>query len=323
MANHKPYEKVERWDHEEEVMGITDGLIYIMEKIDGANAQVCQGDDDYIYVGKRSATVGRAKNEDKWPFEIQEEFRGLPKYIFEDSRFRKFFEDTKEKYILFGEWLIKHTVNYDAEFMSRFWIFDVYDREEHRYLKYPEYAEPLLEPYHLDFIKVIDALENPTMDQLLNLVQDEKKIPKSDFGADRIEGLVYKNYDFINRFGNNVYMKATTKDFHELHRVVMGGAKRLENPEMYLIHKYQTVARMDKMYNKMVDDAPHNTLSMRNISEFMNRVIHDLFDEDAWNMFMRDKSVKRVRFDMGVLRKVSMAMSKNWFIDKLRQRGTD
>ncbi|NIM45365.1 MAG: hypothetical protein GTO54_07020, partial [Nitrososphaeria archaeon] len=252
--------------------------------------------------------------------EIKDEFRGLPKYIFDDKRIRKFFAETKEKYILYGEWLIKHTVNYDPEFMNRFWIFDVYDKEEHRYLKYPEY-EDMLVTEKLDYIPVILTITDPTMDILLRMVREKEHTPKSGFGADAIEGLVYKNYDFINRFGNNVYMKAVTKDFYEIHRTVMGGAGKRIDPEVYLIHKYQTPARMEKMYHKMVDD--HGTLQMKHIPEFMNRVLHDLFVEDAWNMFMRDKSVKKLRFDMGTLRKVSYAMSKNWYIDKLRQRGTD
>ena len=201
MANFKEYEKVVRWDHEDEVEGITNGLVYIMEKIDGCNAQASQGKDDFIYVGKRSCVVGRAKNEDnyttKMPVEIGDEFRGLPKYIFEDARIRKFFKDTKDKYLLFGEWLVKHTVNYEQEFMSRFWIFDVYDKEKHKYVMYPDYADDLLEPYGLDYIKIFDLIENPTMDRLLDLVKNEKLIPKSNFGADCIEGLVFKNFAFI------------------------------------------------------------------------------------------------------------------------------
>lgn len=224
------------------------------------------------------------------------------------------------RYILYGEWLVKHKVNYDPEFMNRFWIFDVYDNKEHDYMKYPDYYDWLL-TYNLDVIPTYLSITDPTMDMLMRMVQEEKHTPKSNYGAVTIEGLVYKNYDFVNRFGNKVYMKAVTKDFYEVHRTVMEGARKTSDPEMYLVHKYQTPARMDKMYHKLVDD--HGSLQMKNVSEFMSRVLYDLFTEEAWNMFMKDKSVKKAKFDMALLRKVSMAMSKNWFVDRLRQRGTD
>lgn len=323
MANFRKYDKVHRWDHEDEITGINVGTVYIQEKIDGANAQVCQGDDGYLYVASKNRNLARAKNEDKWPFEIMDGFRGFPQYTFEDKRIRKFFEETKDKYILYGEWLVKHTVNYPAAFTNRFWIFDVYDREEHKYIEFPDYYAWLAIEYGLDVINTIGNIINPSMDQLLDMVRNEKEIPKSMFGAETIEGLVFKNYQFKNGYGRTVYMKAVTKDFHEVHHAIMG-TNRYDSPEVYVVSKYQTVPRMEKVYQKMIDEVTgsESGLEMRNIPEFLNRVLHDFFTEEAWNMFMRDKRVSKKSFNMLAIRKVSMAKSKNWFIGKLQQRLT-
>jgi len=315
MPKHREYEKVERWDHADEIDGINIGTVHISEKIDGANAQVFQDEEGYIHVGSRTRLLARAKNEEEWPFEIRDSFRGLPEYIFKNKKIRGFLKDNPDLR-LYGEWLVKHTINYSPEFQNRFWIFDVFDHNEDKFTPFWDYYKWIEDNYGLDMIGLVDELENPSMEELLDMVRNKERIPKSEFGAETIEGLVFKNYAFVNRYGRCAYMKAVTQDFHEIHHTIMG-ANKYDDPEVYLISKYQPVARMGKIYNKLKDD--HGILSMRNVPEFMERVLHDVITEDAWNMFMKDKKVRGRSFDMKALRKLSQAKSKNWLVAKLQE----
>lgn len=323
----RKYEKVERWDHQDEIEGINIGTIHIQEKIDGANGSVWHDIDNsrtnWICVGKRSAMIGRAnmnveldpintQNTHHW--EIKDDFRGFPKHIFSNKAYFQFFRDNPA-IRLYGEFLVKHTVIYAPEYMKRFWIFDVYNNEDNCFLPY-DYYVPILQQYNLDFIPEIMVLENPHMETLLDMVRVNAETPESSFGAETIEGLVYKNYGFQNRYGRNVYMKAVTKEFREVHHAIMG-SNRFDPPEVYLANKYLQVARMEKIYNKMKDDNP--VLQMRDIPQFIERCLHDMIVEDSWQMLYKDKKMKKKKIDLYALRKVVGAKSKNWFITKLQK----
>jgi len=306
----RKYHKVERWDHKDEVEGLNKGTVHIQEKIDGANGQV-YFHEDYLYVGKRSGVVGKTNS---YSFTIIDEFRGFPKTIFQNKAYKNFF--LKYPYLrLYGEWLVKHTVIYSPENLKRFWIFDVYNDKEERFLKYEEYI-PILEEFHLDFIPVIEIKQNPTMQELLDMVKVKNKIPKSSFGAETIEGLVYKNYDFVNRYGRCVYMKAVTKDFREIHHLVMG-ANKYDTPEVYIAAKYLTTVRMEKIFKKMIDEK--NILTMKDIPEFIEKSYHDVITEDAWQIFGKNKKFRNAKISIYDLRKAITDKARNWFISKLQE----
>lgn len=308
---HRKYEKVERWDHEE-IEGINKGVVHIQEKIDGANGQVFY-EEDCIYVGSRTRILAKY-NIKKNNAEIIDEFRGFPKYVFQNENIKKFFIKYPT-YRLYGEWLVKHIVIYEPNYLSRFWIFDIFDDESNRFLTYEEW-EPIVKSLNLDFIPVIKILTNPTMKELLDMVKIDSKMPNSGFGAQRIEGLVYKNFDFVNKFGKSPYMKAVTKEFLEIHHAIMG-SNRFDPPEVYIADKYIAIPRMRKIFEKMKETK--TKIEMKDIPEFMERVYHDLLQEDSWSMFGRDKKLKNLKIDFRQLRKVVGNKAKNFFISTLRE----
>jgi len=220
---------------------------------------------------------------------------------------------------LYGEWLVKHTVNYDPKYMNTFWVFDVYDDVAHRYLEYKDY-QPVLEKFGLPYIREIMVLDNPSFNDLLDLVRKDEQRPNSGFGAERIEGLVFKNYQFINRFGNNLYMKIVTKEFREVHHAVMGATRR-DDVELQLVAKYLQPPRMEKMYQKLLD-AVSQVPTMADVPQFMGMVYHDLLTEDAWQMFAHDKLVRRSRgvVDFTLLKRYSDMKARNWFVCRLQER---
>lgn len=310
----KKYDKVERWDHKDEIEGINIGEVYIQEKIDGANAQVFFH-DGHICIGKRSDIVARI-NVEYDTLQVKEEFRGLPDYIFKDRKCYKNLFKYYPEWRLYGEWLVKHTVIYGDIFINKFYVFDIYDENEQRFLQPDDYFH-ILDQFYISFIPLFYKLENPSMDELLDLTRKIEKIPKSNFGAEMIEGLVYKNYDFINRYGRNVFMKAVTKEFLEVNKLVFT-SKKDDLVETQIISKFLTPTRMEKVYQKMKDE--HEILNIKYIPEFMNRCLHDLITEDCWDIMFRDKIIKRSKGILNVfeLRNQCNLKSKNYFISRLQ-----
>jgi hypothetical protein len=316
----KKYGRVSRWDHKEEIDGINEGRVHIFEKIDGSNASVWLSEDKqgkWVNIGKKTGFLGRGHMDiERW-WMINEDFRGLPKYVLNNKAFYIFFRDFPH-YRLYGEWLVKHTIRYPEIFLNRLWIFDIMDDDTGLFLPYDTFV-PILEKYRIDYIPRIETVDNPDMGKLLDRVRVKAEIPESEFGAETIEGLVYKNYDFRNFKGELKFMKAVTKEFREKHTLVMGGSMKDVPMETYLTAKYLTHARMEKIFYKMVDDRNGGLPKMDDIPEFLEKCLYDLFDEDAWNMFMKDKRVRKKSFQPFQFRKTVSVRAREWFIDKLQK----
>ncbi len=89
-------------------------------------------------------------------------------------------------------------------------FFDVYDDDRQHYLK-PEDYEQELRDLGATVNPQMAVLTNPTMEQLEELVKTNKYL--IDEHVDQIgEGIVLKNYEFINRFGRHCYGKIVASE---------------------------------------------------------------------------------------------------------------
>ena len=113
---------------------------------------------------------------------------------------------------VYGEWLIKNQISwYKADAWHKFYIFDVYDDDLRRYLRPEEYQQELID-LGATVIPQLAIIENPTMEQLEELIKTNKYLINDDI--DKIgEGIVLKNYDFINRFGHHCYGKLVANEY--------------------------------------------------------------------------------------------------------------
>lgn len=311
------YPKIIRWDKPEFVAEVLHGEVWIYEKIDGANGSTwCREEngDPWIHVASHYNHIASTKLEyHNWPWLIKDNFRDFPKHIFETPAYRAFFK-TYPNLRLYGEWLVKHTVIYGMQYIRNFYVFDVMD-ENDQFL-HPDNYIHILKSFNIPYLVPLQVMQKPTMKELLAMVEDEKLMPVSDYGAEQIEGLVFKNYEFMNT-EKGCYMKAVTKDFREVSRVVMG-ASRHDPIEVYLVARYQTVARMEKIWHKMCDEHNLEALNMTHIKEFMGRVFGDLWEEESWNMFIKNKHVRKQQVCPGEVRNLSSKKAKNWFIERKR-----
>jgi hypothetical protein len=118
MSVFHSYEKVERLE-KEECDGVLNGMCYIFEKIDGANAQIyIDTETAELAFCSRNRVLGVGDN-----LISGDSFRGFAQWVKDHSeQLLKFFK-LYPKAILMGEWLVKHTVAYEPGFYQNFTHF--------------------------------------------------------------------------------------------------------------------------------------------------------------------------------------------------------
>ncbi|MFQ5531026.1 MAG: RNA ligase family protein, partial [Candidatus Nanoarchaeia archaeon] len=181
----RKYPKIFRIGTEEtkEILTEPDDCIYIEEKIDGANVRFqIQGGE--LVLGSRNVILDEPKHQ----------WSKIYDYLFQ--RFKKMElinEDglicIPNSYVFFGEFCIKHSINYDWEKMPLFLGFDIWDEEKGIFLS-AEKARYIFSKIGLEFVPIVDILQVREISKI-----DENMIPMSKFYNGKAEGIVLKNYN--------------------------------------------------------------------------------------------------------------------------------
>ena len=202
MTLWQKYQHVERMDADNvEVQGLLDGKVYIQPKIDGTNTSVWMENGGLCF-GKRSQVMGEGDDN-----------RGVKAKYQNDPRYIAFFNEHPDV-ILYGEWLVKHTISsYLADAWNKLYIFDVCreDEEGHiiEWIPYETYSK-WLDAHGIDYIPVMAVVENPTIDSLKEYVENNHYLlPEGQVG----EGIVIKRYDYANPYGRTTWGKIVRTAF--------------------------------------------------------------------------------------------------------------
>jgi len=115
---------------------------------------------------------------------------------------KKFFEKHPNKR-LFGEWLVKHTIQYKETAYKQMFLFDI--MFENNFLPQIE-VEKIAYEFDFNYPQIFGTFENPTEERI------KKFVGKSNLG-DKGEGIVIKNLGFKNKFGDLCYAKIVTQKF--------------------------------------------------------------------------------------------------------------
>lgn len=285
MKEFAKYQHIERFGHDK-VADINLGLCHIFSKIDGANASVWLGDDGKIHAGSRKK-------------ELSEEFdnHGFYKYITQDKRIRDLL-NARPELRLFGEWLVPHTLKiYRFDAWRKFYVFDVtYFTPEMgiRHMPYDIYKD-LLDQYELDYLAPIAIIKNPTYDRLVDLL--DKTMDLIEDGKGPGEGIVIKNYDFINQYGRTTWAKIVRAEFKEEFHKAMGPPNIKEKGilEENIARDYITEAMVDKVYANIVNE--QGEWKSQYIPRLLSTVFHDLVNEEIWTIIKKYKN-PTIHFDM-------------------------
>lgn len=282
----------------EETDGILNGLVNVTEKLDGANLSVWLGDGGEIRVGSRNNDLTGNGNE----------FNGAVKYCNTHPGIKKFFEMEGAKDLrLYGEWLVRHTLAYNETAYKKLYVFDIYDELTQSYFP-QETVQLMCSRLGIDTVPDLGNFENPTLQELTKLVEGQKSI----YGEKR-EGIVIRNPEFVNQFGDKCNAKIVSEGFMEDNGVVFGGNNKYSEAywEQYVSNKYITLERVQKIMNKIQPEI-NKRLDMEHIPRVTNTVYHDMLTEEAWEIAQK---VKKLDYD--VLKRICFKKAKQVYVDIL------
>jgi len=264
-----PYQDVERLGNSE-VEGILNGKCYIFPKLDGTCSSLWYNNG--IQAGSRRRQLS-----------IHSDNRGFYKSTSTNIRFMKLFKEYPNL-MLYGEWLVLHTIkDYLDSAWGKFYVFDILKvgASTLTYLPYILY-EDILVKFGIDFIPCIGVLVDPTIDDVKKYLDKNTYLMKKGYG----EGIVIKNYDFVNRYGRTTWAKLVRDEYsHENRRK----KKKVDKSfvEEMIVEKFVSRHLIDKVYAKICSD--NGGWSSKFTQQLLNTIFYDLVREESWNMVKKFK----------------------------------
>lgn len=178
--------------------------ITITEKIDGANAAVAYDAENGCLVAFSRRQMLNADNT----------LQGFYAHVLTFDPVKWADATSNGRYIVFGEWLVKHTIRYPDEFMRQFYVFDVWDTQIEQYVPW-FLTHQIANALGLKTVPLFYDGEFTSWDDIYAMVG------RTHMGAEPTgEGIVIKSQDRLdNKFsGTPAYVKIVAKEFSEVHQ---------------------------------------------------------------------------------------------------------
>jgi len=288
----RKYDHVERFGTDE-VEGIEIGDVLVFPKLDGTNASVWRSQPYIVGAGSRSRILSDENDN-----------AGFHAWVQKQMWMRDFFEATQD-IVIYGEWLVPHTLNtYRDEAWRKFWVFDVWNRDEERYVHYDEYS-PILSQWGFNVIEPKSRyMSPPSEEQLWTEVATNTYLLQDGHVG---EGIVIKNYAWRNKYGRQPWAKLVRAEFKEENRRAFGTTEKEgeKSVEGEIAERYVTKALVDKTYAKIQQEVendevnvPHPERAAKNpnfyrgkvIPRLLQTVFYDLVREESWNFVKGHKN---------------------------------
>lgn len=213
-------------------------IISITEKIDGANASFRIDNTNELGV----SCYSRNK-----PLDEYNTLQGFYNWVLNNVIPIK--NKLKENYIYFGEWLVQHKVKYKNEAMKRFWLFSIYDIEKEEYVS-DVIVLSEAERLNLDHVPYFYLGEFVSFNHLMNFVGKSDLTLEPNEG----EGIVVKNINYKDKFGNQCFVKLVSDKFREVKAQKAPKNPNKNEAEKELVMSVLTKPRIEKMLYKLVDE---------------------------------------------------------------------
>lgn len=291
----RKYEKIYRLD-KEETDGILSGTVNVTEKLDGANLSIWM-DGDVLHVGSRNNDLTLNGNEFNGAVAYANAHEGIKSLLSKYPNIR-----------LYGEWLVRHTLSYNETAYKKFYLFDVFNHhEDSNSWLWQEDVQDLAKEFNIDVVPYLGSFTNPTLQELTALVEQP-----SVYGTKR-EGIVIRNPEFVNQFGDKCNAKIVSEGFMEDNGVTFGGNNKYSEAywEQYVSNKYITLERVTKIMHKLQPEI-NKRLDMEHIPRIINTVYHDMIQEESWEIVQK---VKKIDYD--ILKRICSKKIKQVYIDIL------
>lgn len=286
----KKYQKVRRLG-DIYTEGLLDGIVHIFPKLDGANGSVWYDEDEQkVKCGSRNLELNEEKQN-----------QGFYDYVMGNEELIKLVK-TYPTLRFYGEWLVPHSIkNYKKDAWKKFYIFDVvgevgYHVPYHKYVK-------MLEPFDVEIVPLIKSMRNPKEETLIELSNHVDFLCEKDTYG---EGIVIKNYEYINRYGEQTWGKVVTGEFKKKNYETFGTPSVPTIIEEKIIDDFVTTPFIEKEMSKLgysLDNYPNEV-----IGEFLGRTWRTFIEEETFNIL---KKFKNPKVNFGYLNKL--------FVDRLKQ----
>jgi hypothetical protein len=284
MTFHK-YPKIVRFGEKEtaNLLENPDDIIYIEEKIDGANFRFMPTEDGRIIFGSRNQSIGDDSKAEE-SFKQKNNWSVCVNFILECLKDKDLSPYTG--FIFYGECCIPHSIKYDWDSIPPFLGFDIMkgdlflDFDEKRRI-YSELGLP-----------VVPSFPAFTVDYIKNMTLSEKDIPLSEYGDGlRAEGIVLKNYK------TQTFLKFVSTKFKEVNKNAFGASKKFaSDDDERLVATYCTNPRIDKQIFKLVDDGQELNIKLM---QFLPKLVwEDIVEEHS-----RDILQENWKLDLRACRK--------------------
>jgi hypothetical protein len=258
----KKYDKIYNLGHEDnaEIFSNPETFVCIQEKMDGGNGRVYIKNGKIIF-GSRTQQLTSDEGEDT---NVQKNFKRALDFIREKLKDKDL--SHLEGYTLFGEIMIKHTINYNWDITPPFLGFDVYDGKD--YLDWYE-AKGIFERLGFEFVPIIKVCQVKD----IQLPITDEFVPTSKYTMGTAEGVVFKT------FNPRIYGKYVRSEFKERNKEVFGmNKKHATNDEEYIVSLYCNNYRIEKQILKLMDDGMELHLSM--MTKLPTNVYDDIWEEN-------------------------------------------
>lgn len=178
--------------------------IVIQEKLDGANSAIC-------YDAETGSLVAFSRRQKLTP---ENTLQGFYAFVLTLDPILWADVTSNGRYIVFGEWLVKHTIKYPDELLRNFYVFDLWDTETEQYAPW-FLTHQVAQALGLKTVPVFYDGEFTTWDDLYAMV-GHTQMQAEPTG----EGIVIKSQDRLdNKFsGTPAYVKIVAKEFSEVHQ---------------------------------------------------------------------------------------------------------
>ena len=155
-----------------------------------------------------------------------------------------------------------------------------------------------LDKFGLLYIPCLAIINNPTIEDLKALLKDTGNyLITSGLG----EGVVIKNYNFVNNEGKTVWAKMLTEDYSMQKMEYRHNNALLAEkyPIEYKISKLLTEEHIHKEYSKLIADK--GSWEIKYMPELLNQVFIEFF-KDNWEIIL--KKFRNPIIDFKVLRSI-------------------
>ena len=245
--------------------------IVIQVKIDGSNASIA-------YDSKTNSLVAFSRRQ---TLNEMNTLNGFWNYV-QSLDIKTFAEVLGNRYIIFGEWLVPHSVKYPEDMYKKFYMFDVWDRETEQYLTQE------------DSLAIFDRLKNYIPNYVHTLYNGPfiswehtlAFLKENIYGETPcMEGIVIKRQNKLWSKSSRLpyYVKIVNEKFSEVHsskpKTIDPEKLAAREAEQAAVAEVVTKRRIEKMLQKFEEDnlipSDWGGESMKQISKLLPKAVYE------------------------------------------------